>query len=95
MCLLSGCCLLPDAPVVCHALMHPCAMCQQAAPKTGQHTAEVELVQEALAQFFDGELQCTTTPTSGGVNNVVQVQYMLHPDPYSLLDTPLAVRWGL
>lgn len=39
------------------------------APKTGQHQAEESLKQEALAAFF--EAPCTTTPTTGGVNNVV------------------------
>ena len=43
----------------------------QDAPKTGQHTVEDVLRDEALALFFnDNELKCT--PTSGGVNNVVQ-----------------------
>lgn len=42
-----------------------------AAPKTGQHTVEEALRDEALSYFFDSkEIKCT--PTTGGVNNVVQ-----------------------
>lgn len=47
------------------------AVIPRSSPKTGQHTAESALVEEALSLFFDEKLACTTTPTSGGVNNVV------------------------
>jgi hypothetical protein len=43
-----------------------------AAPPTGQHTVEDDLRDEALAYFFRPEQQATTTPTTGGVNNIVQ-----------------------
>lgn len=43
----------------------------QDAPKTGQHTVEEDLRDEALSHFFAVEQQPTTTPTTGGVNNVV------------------------
>lgn len=46
-----------------------CAL--QNAPKTGQHTVEDTLRDEALALFFDKEAK--TRPTTGGVNNVVNV----------------------
>lgn len=41
----------------------------QAAPETGHHTVSDELRDEALSHFFSAP--CTCTPTSGGVNNVV------------------------
>jgi len=41
-------------------------------PKTGHHIAEQDLVQEALAHFFSDPAAITVTPTTGGVNNVVQ-----------------------
>lgn len=41
-----------------------------AAPETGHHTVPDALRDEALAHFFEGPCRCT--PTSGGVNNVVQ-----------------------
>ncbi|WIA32600.1 hypothetical protein OEZ86_003403 [Tetradesmus obliquus] len=41
------------------------------APKTGQHSVEQDLMQEALACFFTPEQQAATAPTTGGVNNVV------------------------
>lgn len=43
----------------------------QDAPKTGQHSVEQDLMQEALACFFTPEQQAATAPTTGGVNNVV------------------------
>lgn len=43
-----------------------------ASPPTGQHTVEDDLRDEALAYFFKPEQQATTTPTTGGVNNIVQ-----------------------
>jgi hypothetical protein len=43
----------------------------QNAPKTGQHSVEEDLMQEALSFFFTPEQQAATTPTTGGVNNVV------------------------
>ncbi|KAI8466902.1 MAG: kinase-like domain-containing protein [Monoraphidium minutum] len=48
----------------------------QAAPETGHHTVPDALRDEALAAFFDGP--CTCTPTTGGVNNVVN--YVQAPD---------------
>lgn len=42
------------------------------APKTGHHTAEEELVREAVAHFFEDPDRVVVTPTTGGVNNVVQ-----------------------
>jgi hypothetical protein len=44
-----------------------------AAPKTGQHTVEDDLRDEALSYFFDSS-EVKTSPTTGGVNNVVQVR---------------------
>lgn len=43
----------------------------QDAPKTGQHTVEDDLRDEALSYFFAPEQQPVTKPTTGGVNNVV------------------------
>lgn len=43
-----------------------------AAPKTGQHTTTEELRREALGYFFSNADSLKCTPTSGGVNNVVQ-----------------------
>lgn len=48
------------------------------APKTGQHTVQDNLRDEALALFFDDVSALNCTPTSGGVNNVVQ--YVETPD---------------
>ncbi|KAG2434962.1 hypothetical protein HYH02_012158 [Chlamydomonas schloesseri] len=42
------------------------------APKTGFHTVEDALRDEALAKFFDNPASLKVTPTTGGVNNVVQ-----------------------
>eukprot|EP00667_Euglena_gracilis_P010721 EG_transcript_10926 len=47
-------------------------------PKTGHHTAEEELVREAVAHFFEDPDRVVVTPTTGGVNNVVQ--YLTTPD---------------
>ena len=42
------------------------------APKTGQHTVGDALRDEALALFFEDPASVRCTPTTGGVNNVVQ-----------------------
>jgi hypothetical protein len=43
----------------------------QDAPKTGQHSVDEDLMDEALSYFFTPEQQAATSPTTGGVNNVV------------------------
>uniref|UniRef100_A0A0G4FSN8 Protein kinase domain-containing protein n=1 Tax=Chromera velia CCMP2878 TaxID=1169474 RepID=A0A0G4FSN8_9ALVE len=51
--------------------LHPLTALQNA-PKTGQHSVEDDLRDEAISLFFQGDdLPVKTTPTSGGVNNVV------------------------
>ncbi|GIL44285.1 hypothetical protein Vafri_1797 [Volvox africanus] len=49
----------------------PATSANPSAPKTGQHTVEDALRDEALSYFFDSS-DLKTTPTTGGVNNVVQ-----------------------
>ncbi|KAG2486656.1 hypothetical protein HYH03_014712 [Edaphochlamys debaryana] len=55
---------VPRARVVAQSAAAP-------APKTGQHTVEDALRDEALSLFFNSS-ELKTTPTTGGVNNVVQ-----------------------
>ena len=54
------------------------------APPTGQHTVEDDLRDEALSYFFRPEQQATTSPTTGGVNNIVQYVNTAQGDRYVL-----------
>ncbi|KXZ47215.1 hypothetical protein GPECTOR_37g221 [Gonium pectorale] len=63
--------------------MSSAAPAAPSAPKTGQHTVEEALRDEALALFFESE-ELKTTPTSGGVNNVVQYVEAANGERYIL-----------
>eukprot|EP00955_Chlamydomonas_euryale_P077130 362866-Chlamydomonas_euryale.AAC.1 len=65
------------------ATRHACTPLQDA-PKTGQHQVEEALTREALGLFFDEPDRCSTTNTSGGVNNVVSYVQTPQGDKYIL-----------
>ena len=51
-------------------------------PKTGTQTVKRELRDEALSFFFEGPTTCT--PTSGGVNNMVNYVETIEGEKYIL-----------
>lgn len=62
----------------------PMQVAAATAPPTGQHTVEDDLRDEALSYFFRPEQQAVTTPTTGGVNNIVQYVSTADGDRYVL-----------
>jgi hypothetical protein len=57
-------------------------MSAAAQPKTGTQTVKREVREEALASFFEGPTTCT--PTSGGVNNMVNYVETANGEKYIL-----------